>query len=153
MVSPIRQCRVGYPEAVGTPTVAEARRELLRARDSGALAALCRAHDVDLMVLFGSAVAAPSEARDLDLGVAGSVGRRLDPIALLQALYEQTGFEGFDLLNLRTAGAVARERALVGGEVLHQEQRGLFATMQIAAIMERLDTEHLRRVQLELLRG
>jgi hypothetical protein len=137
---------------VGTPTVAEARQELLRARDSGALAALCRAHDVDLMVLFGSAAFAPTAARDLDLAVAGAVRRRLDPIALLQALYELTGFEGFDLLNLRTAGAVARERALVAGEVLHQEQPGIFASMQIRAIMERLDTEHLRRVQLELMR-
>lgn len=55
-----------------------------------------------------------------------------------------------DLMVLNHAGPVARERALVGARVLFESRPGEFATTQIAAIMERMDTDWLRALDLEL---
>lgn len=46
---------------------------------------------------------------------------------------------------------MARERALVGGEPLVEQTAGSFARAQLAAIMERMDTAWLRRLDLELM--
>lgn len=52
---------------------------------------------------------------------------------------------------LDDAGPLARERALVGARVLFQGGPGEFANAQIAAVMERLDTDWLRALELDLL--
>ena len=52
---------------------------------------------------------------------------------------------------LNRAGPVARERALVGGIPLYEGVSGAFATAQMAAVLERMDTDHLRRLDLELM--
>ena len=110
---------------------------------------LCRRSEVALLVLFGSAVDPDSDPDDVDLAVLPLDG--FDLLALHDELYRYTGFEGFDVLDLGRAGPVARERALVGVRLLHERSAGLFATTQIAAIMERMDTDELRRVELELM--
>ncbi len=46
---------------------------------------------------------------------------------------------------------MARERALVEVDPLYERSPGDFANAQIAAIMERLDTDWLRRLDLELM--
>lgn len=46
---------------------------------------------------------------------------------------------------------MARERALIGVRVLHEARTGLFAREQLSAIMERLDTDEMRRVELDLM--
>jgi hypothetical protein len=46
---------------------------------------------------------------------------------------------------------VAKERALVAAIPLFEALPGLFAQAQIAAMMERMDTEWLRRLDLELM--
>jgi predicted nucleotidyltransferase len=118
--------------------------------ESGELAELCVRTDVQLMVLFGSAARTPSSAADVDLAVSFGSGTG-DQLQLLEELYRLTGYEGFDILDLDRAGAVARERALVGARLLHQARSGDFAERQIAAIMERMDTDEMRRVELELM--
>jgi hypothetical protein len=40
---------------------------------------------------------------------------------------------------------------MVGGRPLYQARPGAFANEQIAAIMERLDTDEFRRLELELM--
>lgn len=123
---------------------------LSRAVESGELAALCARTDVELVVLFGSAARTPSSAADVDLAVSFRY-RSGDQLRLLEELYRLTGYEGFDILDLDRADAVARERALVGARLLHQAKSGAFAERQIAAIMERMDTEEFRRLELELM--
>lgn len=51
----------------------------------------------------------------------------------------------------RREGTPGREQALVFGELLFADTPDTFAGAQIAATLERLDTEHLRRAELHLL--
>jgi hypothetical protein len=60
-----------------------------------------------------------------------------------------TGYEGIDLVVLNGAGPVIRERALVGAEVLYEARRSVHTQAAIAATMERMDTQWLRRLSLE----
>ena len=145
--------------------VPEAVRRLGVASQDGLLAALCERQGIELMVLFGSAARFDEDRadedradvdracvpRDIDLAV-WSRTDGLDQLGVHHALWELVGTEDVDLMDLRRAGPVARERALVGAVVLHEGERGLFANQQIAAIMERMDTAWLRRLELELLR-
>lgn len=112
--------------------------------------------------MFGSAARgeagrddAGRDADPADVDVAVSFGRGTEGrvVTLLDELYRFTGFEDFDVLDLDRAYPLARERALTGGRLLYQSQPGLFATTQIAALMERLDTDEMRRVELELMAG
>lgn len=115
------------------------------------MVALCARSGVRLMVLFGSAAHGDADPADVDVAVAFERGIEARVVSLLDELYRFTGFEDFDILDLDRASPLARERALTGGRLLYQAQSGLFATRQIAAIMERLDTDEMRRVELELM--
>ncbi len=123
---------------------------LSAAADSGRLAQVCRHYGVSLMVAFGSALDEHAEPRDLDLAVRFE-SDPADVLGLLDALAGLGAGDEVDLMVLNHAGPVARERALVGGQVLFQARPGEFANTQIAAIMERLDTEWLRSLQLDVL--
>lgn len=112
---------------------------------------LAQRHGLDLVVAFGSAVLAPGEPRDLDLAV--RCPTRIDVLAVLQDVYELTGFEEVDLLDLRRAGEVAAYEALEHGVVLHEALPGLFAEAHIAAWARKVDTDWLRRLQLDALAG
>lgn len=134
-------------------TIGRGLERLRDAVDSGALGALCREHDVSLLVVFGSAIdPAVRQPRDLD------VAARFDPYApervlpFLDAVAELAGTGAVDLMVLNTAGPVAREQALVYGELLYEAVPDAYAKAQIAASMERMDTDFLRRAQLEMLR-
>ncbi len=129
----------------------QAAQRLLDLSKSGALDALCTAMGIDLMTLFGSACDPESDPGDVDLAVRFRRDVPADLLALHQRLYELTRYEGYDILDLSRAGPVARERALVRCRVLCQSRPGVFANAQIAAIMERLDTTEMRRLELELL--
>jgi hypothetical protein len=52
---------------------------------------------------------------------------------------------------LNGAGAVLRERALVGSVVLDESEPGAWARASTAAVQERMDTQWLRRMDLDLL--
>jgi predicted nucleotidyltransferase len=124
---------------------------LVEAARTGELAALCRQHNIDLMVAFGSVLEEDSDPADLDLGVRFARHAERDLLTLLNDLYRLTRLEAIDLLVLNDAGPVARERAMVHGRLLYQAQPGTFANDQIAAIMQRMDTDRLRRLELELM--
>lgn len=140
-----------YAGDVSPPARDAVRRRLLAAEASGDLAALCARLRVELLVLFGSAAREDADASDVDLAVGFEHGETADLLGLLDGLYQLTGYEDFDLLDLDRAGPVARERALVGIRLLHQSREGAFANRQIAAMMERMDTDEMRRVELELM--
>jgi predicted nucleotidyltransferase len=126
-----------------------------RLRDAatqGALVKLCHRHDLDLLVVFGSVLDPGADPRDLDVAVRFGPGDHAHAtLKLIDDLYRLTGSERIDLMVLNRAGPLARERALTTGEPLFQRQPGVFANAQIAAIMQRLDTDRFRAMDLELM--
>lgn len=142
-------------------TAAEALTRLRTAAADGGLADLCLRHGIDLVTVFGSAVrharagtdAAEPPARDLDVAV------RFDPsggdvVAVATELADLLGFSAVDVMDLGRAGVVARSRALgPDAEPLLEAAPGLHATAQMAALTTEMETERLRRWDLELLAG
>ncbi|MEJ7742435.1 MAG: hypothetical protein WKF73_07755 [Nocardioidaceae bacterium] len=124
---------------------------LCAAAESDDLDELCARAGVQLLVLFGSARSVDSYPDDVDLAVRFERDASHDVLGLLDHLYRLTGYEDFDVLDLGRAGPLARERALVGARVLHEANPGRFANEQIAAIMERIDTDEMRRAELALM--
>lgn len=118
---------------------------------SGELDRLCVRHGVRVLTVFGSAARGVSHPRDLDVAVLTEPGRRLDLVALVNDLVEISETDSLDLAHLNTAGPVLRERALVGVVALFESSAGAFADAQTAAIGERIETDAMRRLDLELL--
>jgi hypothetical protein len=56
-----------------------------------------------------------------------------------------------DVVHLNPAGPVLRERALVGSVVLDESEPGAWASASTAAMQDRMDTDWLRRMNLDLL--
>lgn len=127
-------------------------RRLRAAAAAGRLDNLCREHDVTLLLVFGSVLdpRVPTP-RDLDVAVRFVTYTPARVLPLLDALAELAGTSDVDLMVLNLAGPVAREEALVYGEALFASAPTVHAEAQIAATMERMDTDHLRRTELALL--
>ncbi|MEL4503977.1 hypothetical protein AAEX63_04935 [Luteococcus sp. H138] len=120
--------------------------------ESGALAGLCERLGIGLLVVFGSVLARPESAGDLDLACAAADGSRLDRMRVLDALEQRYGI-GLDLMPLDQAGPVARYAALGPGELLYESEPGRFARAQMAAFGIYRDTQKMRDLQLEVLLG
>lgn len=131
--------------------MASPRAALAALRVPGVAAGLAAAHDLDLLLAFGSAVRDGGEPRDLDLAALSRA--RLDPLRLLHDLYGLTTLEAVDLLDLRRAGPVARFEALDGGVILFEARPGLFAGAHMAAVAQKADTAEFRRRVLAALAG
>lgn len=122
---------------------------LRAARADGRLAQACAATGIELVMLFGSAATEPDPG-DVDLAVAFVDPRARDVLAAVTALHGLVG-DALDVLDLDRAGPVARQRALTQGEVLVQLRPGAFATRQMAAMREFIETDPFRRLDLELM--
>lgn len=134
-----------------TPRIALTR--LRVARSAGTLAALCDRHGLRLLVVFGSASREADAERAADLDLAFLPGPPVDQLALLQGLYELTGYESVDLMDLSRAGIVARAHALGRGQLLFEDEAHRFAEQQLLAIARRADTQWLRNLELGVLAG
>lgn len=122
--------------------------------ESGELGALCRRHGVGLLVAHGSAVRPQSGAdpQDLDLAYRAQFHLSVDLVSLVNDLIDATGVEDIDVMDLASAGPVARARALSPSSVvLHEFEPGLFAEQQVYAITEEMETRPLRLLDLELM--
>jgi hypothetical protein len=122
-------------------------------RDDDALASLCQRHEVLLLTAFGSTVAGATAPGDLDLGVLFVRSAPADLLGLLDGLVALTGYDGFDVVDLGRAGPVIRERAMVGADILYEREPGTWARESTAAMLERMDTDWLRRLSLEAMAG
>lgn len=116
----------------------------------GRLDPICRARDVALLAVFGSATGAEGEPDDLDVGVCFVAGA--DVVGLLDDLIALTGYDRIDLVVLDGASPVVRAEALTGVP-LYERESGQFARAQMAALGERRDTGWLRRLSLEAMAG
>jgi predicted nucleotidyltransferase len=140
-------------DADGDPVAALDR--LLGATERGEVDALGERHGIELLGVFGSAVRrlhdpdAPPP-RDLDLAV--RLGAESDLLALIADLVDLAGYDGVDVAVLNGAESVLRSEAL-SGIGLYERETGAWATAQMAALAERRDTAHLRRLDLEALAG
>ncbi len=132
-------------------TPAEALERLREAAASGELDAFCARHAVRVLTVFGSAGRGEAVARDLDVGVLVEPGVPFDPVAAVADLIDLTGLGAVDLAHLNRGGPVLRERALVGSVALYESAPGALADAQVAAIAERIETDPMRRLNLELL--
>ena len=129
-------------------------RRLRAAKDSGALAELCRRRSIELAVLFGSSVARADpgrEPRDVDLALSFRRGGAGDLLAAIDDLAELVGGDDLDVMDLASAGPVAMHRVFTSGELLYQADPHLFAERQIFAINHYIETAPLRRSVLESL--
>lgn len=134
---------------MNTPAVGLAR--LVTAARSGELDELCTRHALRVLTVFGSAARGEPGARDLDVAVISEPAAHLDVLGLVAALVALSGVEQLDLAHLNRASAVLRERALVGCVPLFESAQGHYANAQTAAIGERIETDPMRRLDLELL--
>ena len=125
-------------------TPAQALGRLEQAAADGRLDELAERRRVAVLTVFGSAARRDPSARDLDVAVALRPGGT-DVLALLDELSVLTGSDQVDLLDLDLAGPVAREHAL------YESEHGLMARMRGQAVVQRMDTDWLRRLDLELL--
>jgi hypothetical protein len=116
---------------------------------SGSLAEVCTRRGVRLLTAFGSAVRDEQGPGDLDLGHV--MTDSTDVLALHEDLVQLSGTERIDLLDLRRAGPVARERALVGAVLLYEQEPGSFTRAQMGSMTQRMETDRLRRIDLELM--
>lgn len=136
-------------EVAGSPI--DAARRLRSAAIDGRLEALAEAHDLSLVVMFGSASRGQLDARDLDVAVGSRARTGLDVVAVICALMDLVDNDRVDLLELDRAGPVARQHALVPGDPLYEYRPGEFARQQMKASGQRLGTEWMRRLDLALM--
>jgi predicted nucleotidyltransferase len=131
--------------------MADPREALGRLRAAGSeLAEACERYQVDLLVAFGSAVRSGPDPNDLDIAARFATAQP-DLLGFLDVLSALAETSRIDLMDLGRALPVAKERALVGGDPLHEGAPGAFARAQMAAMTERMDTDWLRRIDLELM--
>ena len=134
-------------------TPSEGLERLRAAAGSGELRALCQRWNVTLLTVFGSAGRGEADPRDLDIGVLTEHGSDFDLFGFVTEVIELVGMEQVDVAHLNAAGPLLRERALVGSIILHETEPGTWARASTTAVMQRLDTDWLRRLSLELLAG
>jgi predicted nucleotidyltransferase len=136
-------------------TATDAFHRLRAAATTGELDDLCGDLGIALLVVFGSVIA-PLEGHepgDLDVAIRFAPATAAATRAqVIDALIDLTGYSEVDVVDLAQAGPVLRARALgPDNEPLFEAAPGLFATAQMAALTEAMETAPLRRLDLELL--
>ena len=104
-----------------------------------------------ILTVFGSAGRGEPNPRDLDIGVMFEPDTDVDYIAIINDLMDLAGTEAIDFAHLNRGGPVIRERALVGSVALYESEPGALTSAQLSAIAERIETDPMRRLDLELL--
>ena len=124
---------------------------LYEPRPVGALAQFCGRQRVELLVVFGSALRDAATARDLDIAVLAPSRIGIEQLQLVSELSAYLHHD-IDVANLATAGILARSEARGWGKPLYEQRPGLFAEQQMRALGQRMDTNWLHDLRLELSR-
>jgi predicted nucleotidyltransferase len=129
---------------------------LLSAAADGTLDALCERLGVRVLGVFGSAARQhrrpdPSARPPRDVDIVASFAGPPRHLELVDALVQLTGCDAIDVAVIDGTNPVLRAEAMVGIP-LYERSRGEYAVTQMAALAERRDTAHLRRLDLEALR-
>lgn len=103
------------------------------------------------MTVFGSTAKGSTTPADLDVAVLFEAGGPGDIVELNNALADLTAVSEIDTMDLSRADPVAQEQALVGCVPLYESESGAFAEAQMAAVCTRMDTDWLRKLDLELM--
>jgi predicted nucleotidyltransferase len=135
---------------MSTPAAALARLRALA--EFGGLDSLCRRFGVRVLSVFGSTARAEPDPRDLDVAVLLEPGPPPNYGDLISALRDAAGID-IDFVVLNSVGPLLRERALIGSVVLYESVPGAWINAATAAATERMDTDWLRRLQLDVLAG
>lgn len=128
-------------------TAADSARRLEEVRASGELASLCERHGIELLMHFGSSLSR-GEPRDVDVAVGFAAGAG-DLRGVVEALAALIPGDHLDVMDLDRAGAVARQRALVGGRVLYSSSPAAFSERELWAVREYMETAPRRRALLQ----
>lgn len=123
------------------------------AAHSGELDVVCTRLRLRVLTIFGSAARGEGVPRDLDVAVLYEPNGTHDDLCTLEALSDLAGADQIDLLVLDRASPTARRNAVVPAVPLFESEPGAFASFQMAAIGEYLETDWLRDLDLALLRG
>lgn len=120
---------------------------------SDALGTFCAEHGITLLAVFGSVVEVQRRegARDLDVAVLLDPTTSADVLTATNALVDLLGVDRVDVLDLARAGPVAQEQALVGTIPLYERDSGTLTTIRDRAMVLRMDTDWLRRLDLDLM--
>lgn len=113
---------------------------------------MCERYGIRILTVFGSAVRADAAPRDLDVGIMFESGVEVDYLAMIGDLIQLANAD-VDVVHLNRGGPVIRERALVGSVPLYESEPGALARAATAAATERMDTDWMRRLDLELMAG
>lgn len=120
---------------------------------SGELARWCRRLGIDLLVAFGSATDPhrAEHARDLDLAMLIAPEADTAVVDVVNAVVDLVHCDRVDALDLSRAGVVAQEQALVGTLPLYEREPGTLAAIRDRAIVQRMDTDWLRRLDVDVM--
>ncbi len=118
---------------------------------AGVLEALCKKHDLDLVVLFGSRAKGGGAGgrSDSDIGVrcrTGAISAR-EFLDLIGELSDATGLPDVDLVDLRRAPPLLKHVVGSEGKLLYEAEPGLFNIYRVYAwklwLDDRLMLRHL----------
>ncbi|MEI2638953.1 MAG: hypothetical protein V9F03_08175 [Microthrixaceae bacterium] len=120
---------------------------LRQAADDGSLDPIMERNGVRVFGAFGSATLAGDHTpSDLDVGV--QFKDRLKVLELLDELTELTRYDRIDLTVIDGEHPVSDAEAMTGFP-LYEAEPGAYATLQMAALAHRRDTEWLRLLDLQ----
>ena len=145
--------RARYAALMSATTPLGALEKLRDDARSGALDEFCQRNGIRLLVVFGSAAdpSWPGVPRDLDIAVLPKPDG--DIIAIINAFIDLLHLDEIDVMDLRRAGPVPREQALVGTLPLYEDEPGLLISLRDPAITQRMDTQWMRELSLQLMAG
>ncbi len=106
-----------------------------------------------MLTAFDNATVEGTQQRDLDIGVLLRPGFRPDYPTLIGDL-QSVSDGNINVVVFNGAGPVIWERALIGEEVpLYEYEAGGWLQAATAAVLKRMDTAWLRRLDLDLTAG
>lgn len=127
-------------------------RRLQEAASSGELDDLARRWNIRVITVFGSTGRGEPDPRDLDIGVLFEAGGPPDVPYGIAGLWTELGDltqAEVDVGDISRGSPLFRDRALARGVPIWESEPGAWVDAAVAAEVERMETDWLRRIDLE----